>query len=162
MSANVFLGVLSDAATRAVRRLVLAVILLGATIGVTKESGSDEEGAELAVASLLAPLEKQGFDFRADVWERELKPDVGKAVRMQMFKGNDYRVCIAVSARSGVQIEAHVLDESGKQVDSKIDGKGHALTLQVKPKSTGVYIVTIRQSGGKKIPATCALILGYK
>ena len=162
MSANVILGVLSSAATLASQRLVLAVILLGAITGALRGYGSDEEGAEQAVASLLAPLEKQGFDFRADVWERELKPDVGKAVRMQMFKGNDYRVCIAVSANSGVQIEAHVLDESGKQVENKIDGKGHSLTLQVKPKSTGVYIVTIRQLGGKKIAATCALILGYR
>ncbi len=147
---------------RAARHLVLAILLLGIATNDVNGATSDEEAAESAVVSLLIPLEKQGFDFRADVWERELKPDVGKAVRLQLFKGNDYRVCIAVPAKSGVQIEAHVLDESGKQVEDKVDGKGFALVLHVKPKRTGVYIVTISQSGGKKIPVTCALIMGYK
>lgn len=162
MCANVIIKVNSGIKTRPVSCLALAIFLLCADLGGLKGSPSDEEAAEKAVASLLVLQEKLGFDFRADVWERELKPDVGKAVRLQMFKGNDYRICIAVPAQSGVQIEAHVLDDSGKQVEDKIEGKGHALILQVKPKRTGVYIVTISQSGGKKIPVTCAMIMGYK
>lgn len=158
MSANVILG----AKSRAGLWLVLAIFMLGALPDVTRASSRDEEAAEKAVVALLVPLEKQGFDFRADVWERELKPDLGKAVRLQMFKGNEYRVCIAVGADSGVQIEAHVLNDEGKQIEEKVDGKGHAVVLHVKPRHTGVYIVTIRQSGGKKVPVTCAMIMGYK
>ncbi len=136
--------------------------MLGASMNGVRAASTDEEAAEKAVVSLLVPLEKQGFDFRADVWERELKPDVGKAVRLQLFKGNDYRVCIAVPADSGVKLEAHVLDESGKQVEDKVEAKGFGLVLKVNPKHTGVYIVTIHQSGGKKISVTCAMIMGYK
>ncbi len=139
--------------------LALTIMLAA---GTNTFGAADEEAAEKTVASLIVPLEKQGFDFRADVWERELKPDVGKAVRLQLFKGNDYRVCIAVPAESGVEIEAHVVDGEGKPLEEKIEGRGFARTLHVKPKRTGVYMVTIRQSAGKKVPVTCALISGYR
>ena len=162
MSANVIFGV--NAGKRAISslRLAMAFLLLGALEAPLKGAAHDEEAAEKAVVSIVAPLEKQGFDFRADVWERELTPDIGKAVRLQLFKGNDYRVCIAVSAQSGVEIEAHLLDSSGKPVEEKIEGRGWGTTLFVKPRHTGVYVVTIRQSGGKKVPVTCAMIMGYK
>ncbi len=116
----------------------------------------------MAVAKLVHPLEKAGYDFRADVWERELKPDLGKAVRLQLFKGNEYKVCIAVSERAGVQIEGHVLDVDGEKVEAAADKLGWGVVLTVKPKHTGVYIVTIRQEGGKPKPVTCTMIMGYK
>lgn len=162
MSANVILKANPGAISRSARCLTLALCILCAGTWPINAATSDEEAAEKAVVSLLIPLEKQGFDFRADVWERELKPDLGKAVRLQLFKGNDYRVCIAVPANSGVEIEAHVVDDAGKSIEEKTEGKGSALTLHVKPKHTGVYMVTINQSGGKKIPVTCAMIMGYK
>src|SRR4051812_21582518 len=93
----------------------------------------DEEEAEKAVARLMHPLEKAGFDFRADVWEREIKPDLGKAVRVQLFKGNDYRVCIGVAEKSGVKIEAHLLDMNGEKVETKNDNRGSSIVLFLKP-----------------------------
>lgn len=140
--------------------LVMFSLLL-MTPAVSRAAG-DEEEAEHAVATLMAPLEKAGFDFRADVWERELKPDIGKAVRVQLFKGNDYRVCVAVPQKGGVKIEAHVLDASGKPVEEKVDDRGWGEVLTVKPKRTGVYVVAISQAGGKGRIVTCAMIMGYR
>ena len=99
------------------------------------------------------------YDFRADVWERELKPDLGKAVRLQLFKGNEYRVCVAVAEHSDVLIEAHVLDINGENVEAAMDKHGWGVVLTARPKHTGVYIVTIRQAGGKPKPVTCAMIM---
>ena len=150
---------------RALVRPCLAIVflmpfLLGAPLGAVTE---DEEEAEKAVALLMHPLEKSGFDFRADVWERELKPDLGKAVRLQLFKGNDYRVCIGVAEKSGVKIEAHVLDASGERVETKNDNHGSSVVLSLKPARTGVYVVTINEaSTGKQKVVTCAMIMGYK
>ena len=138
---------------------ILAASLL---LLATGARGDDTEEAEMAVARLVHPLEKAGFDFRSDVWERELKPDVGKAVRVQLFKGNEYRVCIAVAEHAGVQIEAHVLDVNGQNVESDVDKRGWGAVLTVKPKHTGVYVVTIRQSGGTPRPLPCVMIMGYK
>ncbi|MEZ0387041.1 MAG: hypothetical protein ACAI34_08250 [Verrucomicrobium sp.] len=124
----------------------------------------DSEDVENAVVKLAEQQEKAGFDFRADIWERELKPDLGKAVRIQLFKGNEYRVCVAVPPKSGVQIAAHVLDSEGKPVESKIETSegGWGLTLHVTPKKTGIYMVAIRRSGGKEKSTVCAMISGYK
>jgi hypothetical protein len=144
-----------------VRRAFLSVLILTASL-LLPARGDDTEEAEMAVARLVHPLEKAGYDFRADVWERELKPDLGKAVRLQLFKGNEYRVCIAVAEHSGVQIEAHVLDVNGENVEAAVDKRGWGVVLTARPKHTGVYIVTIRQSGGKPKPVTCVMIMGYK
>lgn len=126
-------------------------------------AGSDEDAAE-TVTSMAKELEQQGFEFRSDVWVKDLQSDVGKAVRVQLFKGNDYRFCIAVPARSGVQITAAVLDFSGKpggDIQPLADGSG--LILSYKPKKTGAYAVAIRQTeAGKQKTTSCALITGYK
>lgn len=158
MSANAIFA--PSAAPRAcLPTLILAACLLLFAPGA---AGNDAEEAEMAVAKLVHPLEKAGFDFRSDVWERELKPDVGKAVRVQLFKGNEYKVCVAVAESSGVQIEARLLDSNGEDVGSTVDKRGWGAVVTAKPKRTGVYIVTIRQSGGTPKPVTCVMIMGYK
>lgn len=127
-------------------------------------AADEVDDVEEALVKLAGRQEKEGFDFRADIWERQLTPELGKAVRVQFFKGNDYRVCVAVSPKAGVQIAAHVLDMEGRPVESKSEMAegGWGITLHVKPKRTGVYVVVIRHAGGKMKPAVCAMITGYK
>lgn len=158
MSANAFFT------PAAVSRILFQALLLtaGLLLPTFEARGDDVEEAEMAIAKLVHPLEKAGYDFRADVWERELKPDLGKAIRLQLFKGNEYKVCIAVSEKSGVQIEAHVLNEDGEKIETDADKRGWGVVLTVKPRRTGVYVVTIRQAGGKPRIATCTMIMGYK
>ncbi len=131
---------------------------------VSRGFADDEKDATNAVLSLTTQDEKDGFNFQADIWVRELKPELGKAVRVQFFKGNEYRICVAVPKNSGIQIAAHVLDGAGNPIESKVETVegGWGLILQAKPKRTGVYVVTIRQSGGKQKDTTCAMITGYK
>lgn len=131
----------------------------------TLPAGADEvDDVEKALVKLAGKQEKAGFDFRADIWERQLTPDLGKAVRVQFFKGNEYRVCIAVPPESGVQIAAHVLDVEGQPVESKVvtEEGGWGVTLSVTPKRTGVYVVVVRRSGGKEKSTVVAMISGYK
>lgn len=146
--------------------LKAAVLILTTTLlalsGVARADETDE--LEQAIIKLAEQQEKLGFDFRADIWQRELKPDMGKAVRIQLFKGNEYRVCVAVPQKSGVQIAAHVLDPTGKPIESKVEtaNGGWGVTLHVTPARTGVYMVAIRRSGGKEKAALCGMISGYK
>lgn len=126
-------------------------------------ANSDRQ-SEHALLYLASQYEEEGFDFRSDIWQRVLNPEVGKAVRIQMFKGNDYRICIAVPPKSGVQIEAHLLDGNGKRIEHLIQTTegGWGAVLHVKPPATGVYMLTIRRSGGAEAPTTCSMISGYK
>lgn len=143
------------------RTCVLGILCLGS---LSPALGDEEKQATDAVLSLTTKHEKDGFDFRADIWVRELKPELGKAVRVQFFKGNDYRVCVAVPKNSGVLIAAHVLDGEGKPIEGKVETTedGWGLVLHARPKHTGLYVVAIRQSGGKPKVTSCAMITGYK
>lgn len=150
---------------RQISHLLGACALAIVCLGWSSAAFADEEKEVTdAVLSLTTKHEKDGFDFRADIWVRELKPELGKAVRVQFYKGNDYRVCVAVPKDSGVQLAAHVLDAEGKPIESKVETTedGWGLVLYAKPKRTGLYVVAIRQAGGKAKPTTCAMITGYK
>ena len=146
--------------------LLLSLMVFGFFFPVGSKLSAAPEASELesALVKLVEPHEKAGFDFRADIWERELAPEVGKAARVQMFKGNEYRVCLAVPPSSGVQITAHVLDIEGKPIESKteVTENGWGIILHVKPKHTGIFLIAVRNAGGKSKTVTCAMVTGYR
>jgi hypothetical protein len=153
-----------QAGARLSLRRFLGVLAACVVIPFTPASADEASQVEEALVELAKAQESQGFDFRADIWERELSPEMGKAVRIQLFKGNEYRVCVAVSPKSGVQIASQVLDAEGKPIESKTEktNGGWGVTLHVTPKRTGVYMVTVRHAGGSQKKALCAMISGYK
>ena len=120
-------------------------------VGNWKMNGNRAANAELLWSQLTA-LAAQGW-----------VPDIGKAVRVQLFKGNDYRFCIAVPVNSGVQITAAVMDVDGKpQGLLQSVEQGWGLVLSFKPKKTGVYAVAIRQTDkGRMKAVNCAMLTGY-
>jgi hypothetical protein len=124
----------------------------------------DAVEAEAAAQALAKPLEKEDFVLRAEPWIKELRPDVGKAIKVQLFKGNDYRFCVAVSPKSGVQITATVLDFEGKPGGKiRVVEGAWGVILEYQPKKTGVYVVAIRQTeAGKMRSTTCAMVTGYQ
>ena len=165
MSANVLKTPPVPLAGRVKNRSILLIPLLVMSVLMAIPAVADEvDDVETALVKLATKQEKEGFDFRADIWERQLTPDLGKAVRVQFFKGNDYRVCVAVPPQSGVQIAAHVLDMEGHPVESKVETAegGWGVTLSVKPTRTAVYVVVVRRSGGPEKTVPCAMISGYK
>ncbi|MDB6140514.1 MAG: hypothetical protein JWO94_3586 [Verrucomicrobiaceae bacterium] len=146
------------------RRWTAVLALLISALLPFQLQASDKSDAEDAAHTLARPHEKEGFEFRADSWLKDLRPDMGKAIRLQMFKGNDYRFCIAVPPNSGVHLAATVLDFDGKPV-GKADAtaQGWGIILSYKPKKTGLYVVAIRQTEeGKPHEVPCAVITGWK
>jgi hypothetical protein len=125
---------------------------------------SSAEEAETAAKALAKDQEKAGYVFRAEVWTGALAKDVGKAVRMQLFKGNDYCIGVSVPRKSGIRITGAVLDFQGKpvgEIQPVLDGWGFLLFF--KPQKTGLYVVTVRLAEeGKKQDTACAIITGYK
>lgn len=129
------------------------------------QASADAEGVvEKTILKLVTPYEAEGFDFRADIWIREITPEMGKGVRIQMFKGNEYRVIFAVPNRSKVSISAQLLDDKGTPIASKIEKfkDGSAVILHVTPKKTGVYMGVVRQDQGGTETVLCGMIAGYK
>ena len=124
----------------------------------------DESHAIRGAQSLAVALEEDGFYFRAEPWVSEITPQLGKAVRVQLFKGNDYRFCVAVPRDSGVKITATVLDFEGKAGgDLRPLEEGWGLVLEYRPRKTGVYVVAVRELEGSPAKATpCAILVGYE
>ena len=125
---------------------------------------ADTEAAEATALRLVPQQEQEGYEFRSALWTNELAPDVGRAVRMQLFKGNEYAFCIAVPEKSGVAITAAVLDFEGTPGGELLPVKaGWGLVLFYKPKKTGQYVVAVRQTDeGKKKKPACAMVTGWK
>lgn len=148
---------------RARRWAAIFSVLMAALLPLQLKAG-DKTAAEDAAHALAKSYEKEGFEFRADSWVKDLKPEMGKALRIQLFKGNDYRFCIAVPLDSGVHIAATVLDFDGKPIGkAEATAQGWGVILSVKPKKTGTYAVAIRQAeGGKPHEVPCAVVTGWK
>ncbi len=125
---------------------------------------TEEKEAEAAALSLAADQESAGFMFRAEAWSSDLTQGMGKAVRMQLFKGNEYCIGVAVPRKSGVRVSGAVLDLDAKpvgEIQPVLEGWGFLLFF--KPKKTGVYMITIHvDEKGKQADTSCAIITGYK
>ncbi|MCB1278170.1 hypothetical protein [Prosthecobacter sp.] len=124
----------------------------------------DREDAEKAAGALAYDQEAEGYNIRAEMTTRTLEAKVGKATRMQLYKGNEYCFCIAVPKKSGVHITGAVLDLEGKpagEILPVLDGWGFVLFY--KPKKTGMYMIAVHQTDeGKRKDVPCAMATGYK
>lgn len=142
------------------RSLVLCAMLM---LTAAPLAAADKE-AEATAMRLVPQQEKEGYEFRSEIWTNELAPDMGRAVRMQLFKGNEYAFCIAVPEKSGVAITAAVLDFEGNPGGELLPVKaGWGLVLFYKPQKTGQYVVAVRQADeGKKKKTACAIVTGWK
>jgi hypothetical protein len=123
------------------------------------------DDAEAAAQALARDQEKLGgYTFRSEAWVGELSKDVGKAVKMQLFKGHEYCIGVAVPKKSGVRVTGAVLDFQGNpvgEIQPVLDGWGFLLFF--KPQKTGIYVTTIRlEEDGKQKDTACAIVTGYK
>ena len=129
-----------------------------------QSSASEADDAEKAAIALVNDQEKEGYTFRAETWLTPLSKDQGKAVKMQLFKGNEYCIAVAVPRKSGIRITGAVLDYEGNpagEIQPVLEGWGFLLFF--KPKKTGVYVATVRiEENGKQKDTHCALITGYR
>ncbi len=142
------------------RRFLLLAI---SCISLIIYAGPSQE-AEAAAMALASDQEAAGYMFRAEAWVGNLNKGIGKAVRVQLFKGNEYCIGVAVPRDSGIHITGAVLDLDTKpvgEIQPVLHGWGYLLFF--KPKKTGVYVVTIREAeSGKQADIACAIITGYK
>lgn len=141
--------------------LLQVVLLLSAPAMLQAD---DREDAEKAAHALAYDQENEGYNIRAESWVRVLEPQVGKASRMQLFKGNEYCFCVAVPKKAGVHITGAVLDLEGRpagEILPVLDGWGFVLFY--KPAKTGMYMIAIHETEkGKRKQVPVAMVTGYK
>lgn len=108
------------------------------------------------------PYVKQGFQIREDYWGGDLGAGEKKAVRQQLFKGNEYWFWMGSEIEKAT-VSVHIYDSEGKLVEQPDSWqKGHFAAAHVTPTGTGSYfvIVTIEQSPEDR--THWALVYGFR
>jgi len=108
------------------------------------------------------PYVKQGFQVREDYWGGDLGSGEKKAVRQQLFKGNEYWFWLGTEVNRA-KVSVHIYDSDGKLAE-EADGweKGHFAAAHIIPKTTGSYfiIVSVEQSSEER--THWALVYGFR
>ena len=108
------------------------------------------------------PYVKEGFQVREDYWGGDLGSGEKKAVKQQLFKGNEYWFWLGTDVETAT-LSVHIYDAEGKLVEQPDSWqKGHFAAAHVIPPTTGSYfiIVTIESSPDER--THWALVYGFR
>jgi acyl CoA:acetate/3-ketoacid CoA transferase len=105
---------------------------------------------------------KEGFQVREDYWGGDLGSGEKKAVRQQLFKGNEYWFWLGTEVERA-KISVHIYDSDGKLAEEQ-DGwqKGHFAAAHVVPKTTGSYFVIVNIEESPEERTHWALVYGFR
>jgi hypothetical protein len=108
------------------------------------------------------PYVKQGFQVREDYWGGDLASGEKKAVRQQLFKGNEYWFWLGTEV-DRAKVSVHVYDSDGKLAEES-DGwqKGHFAATHVIPKATGSYFIIVSVEESPEERTHWALVYGFR
>ncbi len=88
----------------------LAAYLIALQVAASRASVDDAHSFALQTAE---PYVKQGFQVREDYWGGDLGVGEKKAVRQQLFKGNEYWFWMGTEVEQA-KISVHIYDADGK------------------------------------------------
>ena len=140
-------------------RASFPLLMLTAVQPVIFASVDDAQSFALQAAE---PYVKQGFQVREDYWGGDLGSGEKKAVRQQLFKGNEYWFWLGTEV-DRAKVSVHVYDSDGKLAEESDSWeKGHFAAAHVVPKATGSYfiIVSVEQSPDER--THWALVYGFR
>src|SRR5947207_15703793 len=114
-----------------VSRRSLLVARLFASLTAARASVDDAQSFALQAAERYV---KEGFQVREDYWGGDLGSGEKKAVRQQLFKGNEYWFWMGTEVERA-KISVHIYDSEGKLAEEP-DGwqKGHFAAAHIIPK----------------------------
>ena len=135
---------------------LLALVALQPAIFATVD---DAQSFALQAAE---PYVKQGFQVREDYWGGDLGSGEKKAVRQQLFKGNEYWFWLGTEV-DRAKVSVHVYDSDGKLAEES-DGweKGHFAGAHVIPKATGSYFIIVSVEESSEERTHWALVYGFR
>ena len=141
------------------QRLVAVLVLTVALVMSTRASVDDAQSFALQAAE---PYVKEGFQVREDYWGGDLGVGEKKAVRQQLFKGNDYWFWLGTEVEKA-KVSVHIYDSEGKLAEQSDSWeKGHFAAAHVIPSATSSYfiIVTVEESPEER--THWALVYGFR
>jgi hypothetical protein len=145
-----------------VSALLRGSFLLWPLIALQSAVFASVDDAQSFALQAAEPYVKQGFQVREDYWGGDLGSGEKKAVRQQLFKGNEYWFWLGTEV-DRAKGSVHIYDSDGKLAEEP-DGweKGHFAAAHIIPKTTGSYfiIVSIEESPAER--THWALVYGFR
>src|SRR5215471_1722333 len=133
--------------------------LLAVALQVAVASVDDAHSFALQTAE---PYVKQGFQVREDYWGGDLGVGEKKAVRQQLFKGNEYWFWMGTEVEQS-KISIHIYDSDGRLCEQPDSWqKGHFAAAHVIPKVTGSYFVIVAVENSPDERTHWALVYGFR
>ena len=108
------------------------------------------------------PYVKQGFQVREDYWPGDLASGEKKAIRQQLFKGNEYWFWLGTEV-DHAKVSVHIYDSDGnlaEQPDSW--AKEHLAAAHIIPKTTGTYFIIVSVEESPAAHTHWALGYGFR
>src|ERR1700742_2409753 len=140
-------------------RVSLLAALAFAAIPAIRASVDDAQSFALQAAE---PYVKEGFQVREDYWGGDLGAGEKKAVRQQLFKGNEYWFWLGTEVDKA-KVSVHIYDSDGKLAEEPDSWeKGHFAAAHVIPKTTGSYFIIVSVEQSPEERTHWALVYGFR
>jgi len=144
-------------------KLLLRVsFLLTAVIVMQRAACASVDDAQSFALQAAEPYVKQGFQVREDYWGGDLASGEKKAVRQQLFKGNEYWFWLGTEV-DRAKVSVHIYDSDGKLAEEPDSWeKGHFAAAHVIPKTTGSYFIIVSVEESPEDRTHWALVYGFR
>ncbi|PYK17863.1 MAG: hypothetical protein DME55_08680 [Verrucomicrobia bacterium] len=136
--------------------------LLAAVIVMQRAACASVDDAQSFALQAAEPYVKQGFQVREDYWGGDLASGEKKAVRQQLFKGNEYWFWLGTEV-DRAKVSVHIYDSDGKLAEEPDSWeKGHFAAAHVIPKTTGSYFIIVSVEQSPEERTHWALVYGFR
>ena len=136
--------------------------LLAVVVIMQRTSFASVDDAQSFALQAAEPNVKQGFQVREDYWGGDLASGEKKAVRQQLFKGNEYWFWLGTEV-DRAKVSVHIYDSDGKLAEESDSWeKGHFAAAHVIPKTTGSYFIIVSVEESPEERTHWALVYGFR
>jgi hypothetical protein len=136
--------------------------LLAAVVIMQHATLASVDDAQSFALQAAEPYVKQGFQVREDYWGGDLGSGEKKAVRQQLFKGNEYWFWLGTEV-DRAKVSVHIYDSDGKLAEEPDSWeKGHFAAAHVVPKTTGSYFIIVSVEESPEERTHWALVYGFR
>jgi hypothetical protein len=136
--------------------------LLLALMAVQPAIFASVDDAQSFALQAAEPYVKQGFQVREDYWGGDLGSGEKKAVRQQLFKGNEYWFWLGTEV-DRAKVSVHVYDSDGNLAEESDSWqKGHFAAAHVIPKATGSYFIIVSVEESPEERTHWAMVYGFR
>ena len=147
---------------RFAKLLLRSSFLLAAVIVMQRAACASVDDAQSFALQAAEPYVKQGFQVREDYWGGDLASGEKKAVRQQLFKGNEYWFWLGTEV-DRAKVSVHIYDSDGKLAEESDSWeKGHFAAAHVIPKTTGSYFIIVSVEQSPEERTHWALVYGFR